>query len=160
MASKYLVVYLNDHLSAATGAVELAKRMAKQYDGTDVGRLAGALRPELEADRDALLDVMRTVGARVDRAKVAAGWAAEKAGRLKLNGQLRGSSPLSPLVELEGLLLILDGNRRLWEALEQAPEVAGRIGAERLRELRARSERQIADAEHARHGILPRALTG
>src|SRR4051812_4729668 len=150
MASKYLAIYLNDHLTAATGAVELLKRMARQYDGEELGRFATELQPEVHQDREALIEIMGTLGASVDRAKVAAGWAAEKAGRLKLNGQLRGSSPLSPLVELEGLLLTLEANRRLWEGLEQAPGVTERAGAERLRELRERAERQRERAEERR----------
>src|SRR3954469_23847154 len=158
MASKYLAIYLNDHLTSATGAVELVKRIAKQYEGDELGRLGAALRPELEEDREALLGVMGTLGAGVDRAKVAAGWAAEKAGRLKLNGHVRGSSPLSPLVELEGLLLTIESNRRLWEALEAVPEVAERAGPQRLHELRERAERQLEHAEERRRAVLATAL--
>ena len=42
---------------------------------------------------------------RTDPVKDAGGWLLEKAGRLKLNGQLKGYSPLPRLVELEGLAL-------------------------------------------------------
>ena len=44
-----------------------------------------------------------------------AGWVAEKAGRLKLNGSLLTYSPLSRLVELEGLSLGVEGNFRCGE---------------------------------------------
>lgn len=42
----------------------------------------------------------------------------ERLGRLKLNGRLRGYSPLSRLVELELLQVGVAGKRRLWRALE------------------------------------------
>ncbi len=42
----------------------------------------------------------------------------ERVGRLKLNGQLRGYSPLSRLDELELLQIGVAGKRRLWRALE------------------------------------------
>ena len=42
----------------------------------------------------------------------------ERLGRLKLNGRLRGYSPLSRLDELELLQIGVVGKRRLWRALE------------------------------------------
>jgi hypothetical protein len=39
---------------------------------------------------------------------------AERVGRLKPNGQLRGYSPLSRFLELESLALGLDGKKLLW----------------------------------------------
>ena len=58
----------------------------------------------------------RELGVKPDRPKVAAGWTAEKIGRLKPNAQLRGYSPLSPLVELEGLLIGIQGKLAMWRA--------------------------------------------
>ena len=49
--------------------------------------------------------------------KVAVAWAVEKAGRLKLNGQVCGYSPLSRVVELEGLTSGIAGKRALWQAM-------------------------------------------
>jgi hypothetical protein len=95
---------------------------------------------------------MRRLGVDPDRIKVGAAWAAEKAGRLKLNGRVRGYSPLSRVVELEGLALLLLGQRRMWETLgrvlagDRAPGVdaAGRAALvdealARLAELHARA---------------------
>jgi len=41
----------------------------------------------------------------------------KKNGRLKLNGQLRGYSPLSRLLELEGLAMGLSGQLGLWRSM-------------------------------------------
>ena len=81
--------------------------------------------------------------------KPALGWLAEKLGRLKLNGQLHGYSPLSRVVELEGLCIGISGKIELWRALEQA------LGAEwsgfDFRRLRERAARQRAAVEEL-HG--------
>ncbi len=49
---------------------------------------------------------------------MAAGWLAEKVGRLKLNGSLVGYSDLSRVVELEGLRLGISGKLGLWMVLK------------------------------------------
>ena len=52
--------------------------------------------------------------------KDAGGWAAEKLGRLKPNNRLLGYSPLSRVLELEGLLIGVTGKLALWEALRDS----------------------------------------
>src|SRR5947209_20559101 len=113
MDDQLLTVYLNDHLAAATAARELVKRSL----GSSEGKLAdflGRLATEIEADRETLLEVMDRVGARRDPVKVLAGIVAERVGRLKLNGRILESSPLSRVVELEALALGVEGKRSLW----------------------------------------------
>jgi hypothetical protein len=75
---------------------------------------------EIEADRDALEQLMDQLRIRRGRGRPAAAWAGEKLGRLKLNGQLTGYSPLSRMVELELLYIGISGKLRLWGALEVA----------------------------------------
>ena len=47
--------------------------------------------------------------------KDAAGWTAEKFGRLKPNNSLLSYSPLSRVIELEGLVIGVTGKLALWE---------------------------------------------
>jgi hypothetical protein len=156
--SKYLATYLNDHLAGATGGHELVKRAARENDGSELGTFLSGLAEEIGEDRATLVAVMDELGVKVDRVKVAAGWAAEKAGRLKPNAQLLGYSPLSPLVELEALLLGITGKLGLWRALA---EVAPDLGLERTRfdALAARAERQRDELEPRRLEVARRALT-
>jgi hypothetical protein len=156
--SKYLATYLNDHLLGATAGTELARRAARENQGSDLGEFLTALAREIEDDRDALLALMSELGVNPDRLKVAAGWTGEKLGRLKPNAQLRGYSPLSPLVELEGLLMGIHGKLAMWRALS---EVAQDLGLDRARfeALSARAERQQADVERHRLDVGRRALT-
>ena len=100
-----LATYLNDHLAGATAGVELSRRSAGANEGTELGTVLARLASESEEDRATLQSVMEAVGAARDRVKVTAAWVGEKAGRLKPNGQLTGYSPLSRVIELEGMSL-------------------------------------------------------
>jgi len=122
-----LATYLNDHFAGSMTGVELARRSRDANDGSELGVLLGRLSAEIEEDRATLESVMDRVGAGRDRVKIAAAWVGEKAGRLKPNGQLIGYSPLSRVVELEGLSAGIEAKRLLWTALEQLtdPRLAG-----------------------------------
>jgi hypothetical protein len=123
---KLLSTYLNDHLAGSTVAVELARRARGQNEGTPLGRFLAELTEEIEEDRETLKGVMKAVGAGEDRLKQKLAWMAEKTGRLKPNDRLFGYSPLSRVIELEGLSLGVEGKRCLWESLREvgAPELA------------------------------------
>ena len=142
MNRRLLAIYLNDHMAASTGAIELARRVAASNRGTSYGETLAALQAEIEEDRAALAGIMKRLGVRVDRARTAVGWGAEKLGRLKLNGQLTGYSPLSRLEELEILALGVHGKLLLWQALERVGDLD--IPEAELEELinRARSQRR------------------
>jgi hypothetical protein len=146
--STYLGIYLNDHLGGSTTGIELARRIEHEYEGTELGAFMAGLAEEIDADRRELLDIMGRLGAQPDRAKVAFGWIAEKAGRLKPNGHITGRSPLTPLVELEGLSLGIESKRLLWVALAQS--VPEKVGPERLQDLVARAEQQRIGVERFR----------
>jgi hypothetical protein len=156
-ASKYLATYLNDHLAGSTGGLELVRRAASENKDNDLGAFLSGLAKEIEADRESLKEIMAALGVREDRLKVAAGWLMEKIGRLKPNAQLTGYSPLSPLVELEGLLLGVQGKLAMWSALL---EIAGPppLDAPRLQELAARAEGQVAELERHRLEVARSAL--
>jgi hypothetical protein len=113
-----LEIYLNDHLAGATGGVELARRLrASNRDDAVFGETLSRVCAEIEADRAVLEQVTEGLGYSRSKVKPAAAWMAEKLGRLKLNGQLRGYSPLSRLIELEGLLIGITGKIGLWQTL-------------------------------------------
>jgi hypothetical protein len=156
-ASKYLATYLNDHLAGATGVLALVRRAASENDGSELGDFLSELGEEIAADREALKGIMAALGVRTDPLKIAAAKVAERVGRLKPNAQLRGYSPLSPLVELEVLRLGIHGKLAMWRALG---EVAGTppLDAERLADLAARAERQAADVEARRLEVAREAL--
>jgi hypothetical protein len=158
MDKKLLGIYLNDHLAGSTTGVELVKRARGANKGTELGRFLTTLTMEIEADRKALEDTMEKLGIRKDPIKVASGWAIEKAGRLKLNGQLTGYSPLSRLVELEGLALGVTGKLALWKALRVIADDEPALDATALDRLVERAEEQQRGLEEHRLAATRQAL--
>lgn len=115
-----LAIYLNDHLAGSTLGVELARRLrGSNRDDPAFGPPLGEICAEIEADRETLKAVMDRLGVGQSRLKPPLAVLGERLGRLKLNGSLRGYSPLSRLDELEVLQLGVTGKRRLWRALER-----------------------------------------
>jgi hypothetical protein len=153
---KLLSIYLNDHLAGATFGVELAKRSRASNEGTPLGDFLDRLVGEIETDRETLQKLMRELGIRSDRVKAYVGWAAEKLGRLKLNGQLRGYSPLSRLVELEALYVGITGKQEMWIALQRT--LANELPGFEFGELWRRAERQAAEVEEHRVEAAEAAL--
>ena len=139
-----LAIYLNDHLAGATGGLQLARRIANSNRTNSYGPVLEELAQEIAEDRQALEEVMARLSIRQDRLKIGAAWVGEKAGRLKLNGQLTGYSPLSRLEELEGLSLGVEGKLAMWQALSDNYGDDPRLGGIDFEELikRARSQRR------------------
>ncbi|MFD6986417.1 transaldolase, partial [Streptomyces sp. NPDC059956] len=117
-----LGIYLNDHYCAAVGGLELFRRAAKAQKGKESGELLAGLVRQVEEDRDALARIMSDLRVPTDHSKVAMGWLAEKAGRLKLNGRVLSRSPLSDVVEAEAMLLAVHGKAVGWRALRSLAE--------------------------------------
>ncbi|MDX1620927.1 MAG: hypothetical protein R3320_08050 [Nitriliruptorales bacterium] len=122
-SDKALAIYLQDHHAGAQAGLALAKRAARNQRGTEAGRVLDDLAAEIEEDETALRKVRKAVGAPPNAVKDVGGKLAERVGRLKLNGQLLGSSPLSPVIELEGLLSGVKSKQHVWMVLRDATDV-------------------------------------
>lgn len=116
---RLLGIYLNDHFAGATVGVELSKRVVGENRGTSFAPALEELAGQIAEDRATLRRLMDRLGARVDVLKTSAAWSAEKVARLKLNGRLRGYSPLSRLVEIEALITGVEGKASLWRTLTE-----------------------------------------
>jgi hypothetical protein len=144
---RYLSIYVNDHRAASVGGVALARRTARENVGSAFsGDVLEAIAKEIAEDKVTLDRVARLLGVRANGLKVVAARLGEMAGRLKFNGQLRGYSPLSRLIEIEALMAGIEAKRCLWVSLEQAhrSELA-EIDIERL----------VARADHQRSQLVP-----
>ena len=147
-----LGIYLNDHLLESTGGLELLGRLVRAHRGTPDGAVLARLEAEVNADRDALREIMRGLGVRERRYKLVAAWVAEKAGRLKANGYLVRRSPLSGVLELEAMMLGVGGKAALWRVLLELAEQYPRLDRARVADLLDRAERQSAELEALRAG--------
>ena len=115
--NRYLGIYLNDHLAGAAGGLELARRLRSSNEGDPV--MGEPLCAEIEADHETLVRLTEWLGIRRDPLKPKLAIVAERLGRLKPNGQLRGYSPLSRVLELEILAAGIGGKLQLWNSLEE-----------------------------------------
>jgi hypothetical protein len=119
--NRLLAIYLNDHLAGATLGVELARRLrSSNRDDPEFGEPLAGICGEIEADREALIRLMERLNVSRNPVKPALARLGERLGRLKLNGRLRGYSPLSRVLELEILSAGIGGKMQLWNALEQS----------------------------------------
>jgi hypothetical protein len=153
-----LSIYLNDHLAGSTAGLDLARRAASSNEGTPYGRVLAEVAEEIAEDREALVDMMDRLSVRHDRLKVAGAWAFEKLGRLKPNGSLFSYSPLSRLVEIEGLALGVDGKLSLWQSLKITHGDDPRLRGVDLDALIARARSQRQRLERQRRKAVKEAL--
>ena len=142
--SSFLEIYLQDHYAGSTGGLEMAKRTANENQGTEFGGPLTRLTGEIDDDRDALKRIMDRLDVSPAPVKATLAWAAEKAGRVKPNGQLRGYSPLGRVVEIEALITGVSGKLSLWRALKQIAPTEPRLDATQLADLEGRAEDQVA----------------
>ena len=120
-ADRFLAIYLNDHLAGSTLGVELARRLRSSNQGdAEFSAPLTQLCAEIEQDLETLERLMEQLGVGRDPVKPALAKVAEKLGRLKLNGRIRGYSPLSRVLELEVLSGMVGGKLQIWNALEQS----------------------------------------
>ena len=158
-ASTRLATYLNDHLGGSSTGRQLAQRTLQANRGNEYGVVLEDIVRQIEEDVASLEAVMDRLGVKPDRVKAAMGWTAEKVGRLKLNGQLLGYSPLSRLIELEGLMLGISGKTALWIALSSVLADDPRLEGIDLEHLARRAREQRQTVERLRRQAAREALT-
>jgi hypothetical protein len=122
--------------------MELARRMAGSHDMPEARDELQRLADEIAEDRAVLIQIMETLGVPVRQYKVYLGWVAEKVGRIKPNGRLVGRSPLSDLLELESLMLGVEGKGALWRVLRHIAGAESRLDRRRLDKLIERAQSQ------------------
>jgi hypothetical protein len=108
------------------------------------------LTTEIEDDRRTLQRIVAELGLRESKTKETVAWVGEKVGRLKLNGQLRGYSPLSRALELEALSVGVAGKLALWQSLQSVPALDERLPDCDLDRLAERARRQRAEIDEER----------
>ena len=115
-----LAVYLRDHFAGSSAGLALVQRCRRENSGTPLDQVLAGVEAEIVDDRLALQDMMSRLGVAPSIVKSTLGSLAEVVGRLKSNGRLFGRSPVTPVVELEGLAAGIVTKRNLWWTLREA----------------------------------------
>jgi hypothetical protein len=112
-----LEIYLRDHHGGSTAGLALARRCRRANEGSEWSDVLAEIEAEIAEDKTALESIMAGLGATPSPVKSALGAIGERIGRLKRNGRWTGYSPLSRVIELEGLAAGIETKRNLWRAL-------------------------------------------
>jgi hypothetical protein len=142
-ATDYLETYLQDHRAGAEMGSDLAHRLADENMGAPYEDFLVGLAQEIDEDIATLEDVMSRYGVSKSVMKIAGAKVGEKIARLKPNDQLSGYSPLSRVLELEGLRSGVQGKLALWDSLAQMAPYDDRLDEAEVAALQARAERQL-----------------
>lgn len=149
MNERRLATYLNDRHAILVGGAQLAARAAESNVKSPYGPLLKRIAADIESDRALLRSIMAAQGVSPDRIKSSLAWIGEKVGRLKPNDQITGYSPLSRVVELDGLTAIITLADSMWQALDEllpddlaAPRDRARRNLDELAALRPRALRE------------------
>ena len=156
MPDRYLSIYLNDHLAVIVGIRELLERTLENNTDSPFGELLTRLLEDSQQERRALAALMRDHGIPENHLKTSGAWLAERIGRLKMNGQLTGYSPLSRLVEIEGIALGLDAKRIFWDNLSHIGVV--QAGGFVTKSLARRAEQRLEELDEHRRDAAKEAL--
>jgi hypothetical protein len=155
-----LGIYCNDHLAAATGGIELVRRMLGRHRGTKYEQPLAQLLEELREERSALRSTTEALGLPVREYKQIASWVAEKIARGKLNGRLISRSPLSDLVEFEFISTAVLAKRAGFETLREIAEIDRRVDAALMERLINQADRQHEWLSEARREVAANIFGG
>jgi hypothetical protein len=151
-----LRTYLEDHLTGARTVIELVEHRLDRGAGPDY--LAQFLE-EIRSERQVLQGLADAVGDPAGPAKQAAGWVAEKVGRVKLALDEVLAEGLRDLLELELCTTGVEGKRRLYRSL-QAMAGDPLLAEVDVDGLLALADRQAEELERHRLAAAIAALSG
>ncbi|WP_405764940.1 hypothetical protein OG539_06295 [Actinacidiphila glaucinigra] len=157
MSQQALEIYMNDHLAGSTTGQLISRHLADRHRSSLHGDELRRVADEIEEDRQSLLDLMATLDVPARRHKVYAGWLAEKARLLKLNGRVTRRSGLSTVIELEALRLGIEGKSLLWQSLLSLTPKKD-LDEDRLHTLLDRAREQIDTVETVRREAVGAGL--
>lgn len=155
-----LGIYLNNHLTGANSGVDLFRRAASNQRGTDIGPELADLAAEVEADRAALKRLMNRLGIAENKPMTLLGKVGERVGRLKPNGYVVRRSPLSDVIELEGLRDAVAAKTAGWQVLRAVAVHDQRITREEVEHLLAGAEDQAARLYRLHLQVVEKQLAG
>lgn len=143
----FLAIYLRDQLALGIAWRELARRAQRNNGATALAQALARVATGIAEDVQTVETIMSRLGVRPNPVKNTLAIAAERVGRLKLNGRLSGYSPLSRFVELDVLVMGIEGKKVLWTTLSNVAKLGTRLPEIDFAELVRRAEQQRAELE-------------
>ncbi len=154
--SNYIAIYLQNHEAAACGGVDLFRRVADQQRERRWGLELGKLSDEVADDLRRMRELMRVVKVMRNPLLEAAARLGVQVGRVKPNGHLLRRSPLSDLIEVEGLFDAVNAKAAGWRALLAADDENLEV---HVRPLAQRAQTQLDRLEAVHHAVAAAVLS-
>lgn len=143
MNDEVLKAYLQHHWVGSTAGVHAFRRVGRNHEDPDAAAEIRDLAVEVEADRQALREIMRAVDVSPSLVGTTAARAGELLGRLKPNGHVFARAPLTDVIELETLRLAVTGKKAGFEVLRGAADDDPRLDPYTLDRLLERADEHV-----------------
>lgn len=153
----HLRVYLRNHEAAAQAGRDLFHRVARTQRAQPWGQNLQEMAHAVEADLISLRHIMGEMAIPRDGAAGLVMRLGERLGRFKLNGRVLSRSPLSDVIEVEGLLDAVCAKRAGWHALQVAPRVPASVQP-LVEDLRERADAQINELQNIHRRVAESVL--
>lgn len=153
----HLERYMRTHLAGSTAGVDLFDRAARglpQPASSAVRRIHG----ELVEERVALRGMMHALGFQENTLFNTVAKLTERVARLKPNGNLVHRTAMTDLVELESMVIALNGKLAGWESLLAIVDREPRLERPVLEGLAAQAREQIATVRELHRSAAAKAL--
>jgi hypothetical protein len=159
MPNEALNTYLNDHLAGSVIALELLEWLQNEEpDSPDTATLA-SIQKEIEADRQALEDLLHQLEFEISQPRQALAWVTEKLGQVKLRLDDSAHGALRRLEALETIAIGISGKQALWRALAAAAPPHGPLAKPDYPALLRRAADQFDVVETLRLSAARNAFT-
>jgi hypothetical protein len=160
MTDDALATYLNDHLAGAMFGSDLAEQLQTRAEQGPLHKLMEWLAPQIEEDRQTLLELMDSLEISKSTLKQATTWLAEKTSRTKFGGLAASENRVGTFMAIETLALGVEGKLSLWIALGEVADHYPQLRDIDLPGLaeRARAQRDALERERlaaARQALQP-----
>lgn len=153
-----LDTYLNDHLAASVGALDLMDRVASAQSGNPLGDLMRRLLVEVREEQEIVRTLLAANHGSEGKVKQAMAWVGEKLSHVKLSSHDLASG--LPLFEaLETLSVGFWGRHELWRGLAHVSSTAPLGSAVDFASLATRARHHLDLLEPFRLEAAIRALT-
>ncbi|MDO5495366.1 MAG: DUF892 family protein [bacterium] len=153
---KAIETYLQDHHAGSVAGVDAFRRVAEHHGDPEVRAALERMSAEIEADQEALVEVMESLGTQPAALKDLPAKIGEKFARLKLVNRFSERSPLNDVEDLELLVMAVHGKSLGWSLLLGVEDE--RLDRERLTALLRRAREQGEELDALRHGQAAKLL--
>ena len=139
----HLSTYFQDHRAGAEAGSDLARRLHERNKGTQYEEFCAHIAEEIEQDLMVLEQIMDRFDVDRPALKAAVAKVGETFSRLKPDPDPAGYSPLSRVLEFEGLRVGVQGKLSMWDALMEVAPFDERLDPEQLGRMIVRAEAQL-----------------